>query len=128
MKVKRPIEIYIFHILWIALTTFKSFDNTPLFAKILWIAALVISVIQFANAVIRKHYFELHNNKLLINKDFFIRRYIEVDEIEKIKIEPGPFKYSTILLKNKTKVKFNDSYTDNKELKELMNNLNVQFE
>ena len=45
---------------------------------------------------------------------------IELSKIGKFVIEPSPFSNSKIVLKDKTDVKYSDSQTDDKKLKELM--------
>ena len=51
--------------------------------------------------IVKRNYFEIVDNKLVINKDYFRTTTIELDKIERIDIEPGPFSSSKIILKDK---------------------------
>ena len=77
------------------------------------------------NMIIKRNYIEIVNNKLIINRDYFRTTTIDLDKIEKINIEPGPFKSSRVILKDKTTVKYLDSQTNDKELKQFMGQFNI---
>src|SRR5690606_15837764 len=126
--IKRPIQAYIFHGLWIAMVIFWSTINSSEIGRwILWIGATAgtISLIQM---ILKRNYFEVADNKLIINEGIFQTKTIDLDKIEKFDIEPGLFTASKIILKDNTKIKYSDSQTDHKKLKELMGQYNIPVE
>jgi len=125
---KRPIRTYLIHGLWIALTFYYSTTSSSEFAQ--WVLRImtIIGMVSFSHMIIKRNYFEVVDNKLVINKDFFRTKTINLDLIEKFDIEPGPFSYSKIVLKDKTTVKYLDNQTDDKELKEFMGQFNIRVE
>jgi len=94
---------------------------------ILWIGA-VSGIISFVHMILKRNYFEVVDDKLVINEAIFRTKTIDLDKIEKFDIEPGPFTASKIILKDKTKVKYSDSQTDDRKLKELMEQHNIPVE
>ena len=78
--------------------------------------------------IVRRNYFEVADNKLIINEGIFRTTTIDLEKIEKFDIEPGPFTASKIILKVKTKIKYSDSQTNDKKLKEFMREYNIQVE
>jgi len=86
---------------------------------------LILGIVSFINILVNKYYIEIVESSIIIHQDFFRSKSISASDIEKIEIEPGPFKLSSILLKDRTKIKFNDNYIDLKELKEAMGNFNI---
>lgn len=87
-----------------------------------------MGTISFIGVLAKRNYFEVRDNKLIINKDYFRTQSIELDKIEKFDIEPGPFGSSKIILKDQTKIKFLDSQTDLKELKYFMGQFDIPVE
>ena len=94
---------------------------------ILWTGAAA-GIISLMHMILRRNYFEVADNKLIINEGFFKTTTIDLDKIEKFDIEPGPFTASKIILKDKTKIKYSDSQTDDKKLKEFMGQYNIPVE
>lgn len=86
---------------------------------------ICIGTASFISILLKRNYFEVKDNKLIINRDFFRTQLIELDKIEKLDIEPGPFTSSKIVLKDKTMIKYADRYTDYKELKHFMGQFNI---
>jgi len=78
--------------------------------------------------ILKRNYFEVADNKLIINEGIFQTKTIDLDKIEKFDIEPGLFTASKIILKDNTKIKYSDSQTDHKKLKELMGQYNIPVE
>ncbi len=128
LKVKRPITVFVFHGLWILWGLYKLTNSNSTFGQFSWSILTLLASINLWSMLRKKNYFELIDNKLIINKDFFQTQSIDVDKIEKIDIEPGPFKYSRIILRDKTEIKFNDSYVDKTDLKEFMGRLSIPIE
>jgi hypothetical protein len=123
--IKRLAQIYIFHGLLSALVIYKIFNSATILGRSSLILILVLGIFSFANILINKYYIEIVESTIVIHQDFFRSKSINVSDVEKIEIEPGPFKLSSILLKDKTKIKFNDNYIDLKELKETMSNFKI---
>jgi hypothetical protein len=123
--IKRHIRIYIFHGLLTALVIYKILNSVTIVGKSSLTLILILGVLSFLNILVYRHYIEIVESSVVIHQDYFRTKSVNVKDIEKIEIEPGPFKFSFILLKNKTKVKFNDNYIDIKELKEAMSNFNI---
>jgi hypothetical protein len=122
---KRPFQTYLTHGLWIALTAYYSTTNSTEFGQ--WTLRLMtlIGTVSLIHMIIKRNYIEIVNNKLIINRDYFRTTTIDLDKIEKINIEPGPFKSSRVILKDKTTVKYLDSQTNDKELKQFMGQFNI---
>ncbi len=126
--IKRPIQAYFFHGLWIAMVIFWSTKNSSEMGRwILWIGATA-GLVSLIHMTLRRNYFEIADNKLIINDGIFRTKTIDLDKIEKFDIEPGPFTASKIILKDKTRIKYSDSQTDDKKLKELMGQYNIPVE
>lgn len=126
--IKRPIRAYFFHGLWITMMIVWSITNSWEMGRwILWIGA-VSGIISFVHMILKRNYFEVVDDKLVINEAIFRTKTIDLDKIEKFDIEPGPFTASKIILKDKTKVKYSDSQTDDRKLKELMEQHNIPVE
>jgi hypothetical protein len=122
---KRPIQVYLVQGLWIAMIIFWSTINSSEIAPwILWIGA-VAGIFSLTHMIVRRNYFEVTGNKLVINEGIFKKTTIDLDKIEKFDIEPGPFTASKIILKDKTKIKYSDSQADDKKLKEFMEQYNI---
>lgn len=126
--IKRPIQAYLLHGLWIAIVIFWSTTNSSEIGRwILWIGGAA-GTISLTHMIVRRNYFEVADNKLIVYEGFFKTTTIDLDKIEKFDIEPGPFTASKIILKDKTKIKYSDSQTDDKKLKEFMGQYNIPVE
>jgi hypothetical protein len=125
---RRPIQVYIYHGLWIVLTALYAIKNSSDFGRWTLIVMAIVGTVSFISILAKRNYFEVKDNKLIINKDYFRTQLIELDKIEKFDIEPGPFGSSKIILKDQTKIKFLDSQTDQKELKDFMGQFDIPVE
>ncbi len=126
--IKRPIQGYLLQGLWTAMIIYLSTMNSSEIGRlVLWTGSFA-GIISLGHMIVRRNYFEVVDNKLIINEGFFRRTTVELDKIEKFDIEPGPFTASKILLKDKTKIKYSDSQTDDKKLKEFMGQYNIPVE
>lgn len=94
---------------------------------VLWIGATA-GIISLIHITLKRNYFEVADNKLIINEGIFRTKTIDLDKIEKFDIEPGPFTASKIILKDKTKINYSDNQTDDKKLKMLMRQYNIPVE
>jgi hypothetical protein len=126
--IKRPIQAYFFHGLWIAMMSFWSATNSSEIGRWILCSGAVGGTISLTHMIVRRNYFEVADNKLIINEGIFRTTTIDLEKIEKFDIEPGPFTASKIILKDKTKIKYSDSQTDGKKLKEFMREYNIQVE
>jgi hypothetical protein len=111
--------------LWMIWASYKSTVSHTTVGQFLWIFSDVLVALNLVNILRHSNYLEFADNKIIIHKDFFRTKVIDVDVIDQVIIEPGPFKYSKILLKDKTEVKINDSYADGKDMKEFMEQLKI---
>ncbi len=126
--IKRPAKAYVLHVLWIAMVIFWSTTNSSEIGQwILWIG-VGAGTISLTHLIVRRNYFEIVDNKLIINDSLFKTTTIDMDKIEKFDLEPGPFTASKIVLRDKTKIKYADSQTDDKKLKEVMRQFNIPVE
>jgi hypothetical protein len=125
MKVKRPLSVYLFMGLWLIWAAYKSTVSKTATGQLLWITSDLLVALNLINILRKPNYLELADSKIVINKGYFRTNVIDVHEIEKVVIEPGPFKYSLIILKDKTAIKFNDHYADANELREFMKELQI---
>jgi hypothetical protein len=125
---RRPLQAYLIHGLWIALTIYYSTTNSTEFGQ--WSLRLMtlVGTVSLIHMIIKRNYFEIVDNKLIINRDYFRATTIDLDKIEKINIKPGPFTSSSIILKDKTTVKYLDSQTNDKDLKQFMGQFNIPVE
>ena len=105
----------------------STINSSEIGRWVLWIGAFA-GIISLGHMIVRRNYFEVVDNKLIINEGLFKRTIVDLDKIEKFDIEPGPFTASKILLKDKTKIKYSDSQTDDKKLKEFMGHYNIPVE
>jgi hypothetical protein len=128
LELKRPRRVYLYHCLWIVATVFYATQNSSNFGRLTLIVMAIVGTVSFLNILMKRNYFELKDNKLIINKDFFRTQVIDLDKIERVNIEPGPFTSSKIVLRDKTKIKYMDSHADDKELKEFMGQFNIPVE
>src|SRR5689334_6243188 len=99
MKVRRPTSVFVFLGIWIIWASYKSTISTTAFGQFSWIALDLLAAVNLLNILRKANYFELIVNKIIINKGYFRTETVDVDKIEKISIEPGPFKFSKIILK-----------------------------
>ena len=86
-----------------------------------------IATISLISILVYGNYIELIDSQIVIHRDFFRTQSLPVQDFEQIKIEPGPFTSSYILLRNQTTVKINDAYINNDDLKEVMKQLNPEM-
>jgi hypothetical protein len=129
LKFRRPIIAYLFPVLLILWSLYKAFHSPTTFNQFLWYAVTLLASVILTNILRKRNYFEISGNKLIINRDFFRTRTIELDEIEKINFGDSWLLTSpSIILKNKTKIKFNNNYLDTYELKKTMEQLGIPIE
>ena len=126
--VRRPLQVYLYHVAWIAATVIYAYRNSTVFGRSTLIVMSIIGTFSFISLLLKPNYFEVKDRMLVMNKDFFRKKCIEIDKIEKLDIEPSPFTWSKIVMKDKTEIKYWDSHVDDKELKEFMSQFNIPIE
>lgn len=126
---KRPIYAYLIHVLWFGLVAYWLATRPPtgIGRWVVW-AAAAINVISFIYIILKRYYFEVVDDKLIINENVFKTTIIDLDKIEKIDMEPGPLTASKIVLKDQTKIKFQDGQVNEKKLREFMRQYNIPVE
>jgi len=125
---KRSPQAYLTHVLWIALMIYLTLANASELGRWSCLFLTSLGTISFIHMLVKRNYFEVMDNKLIINRNYFRKAIIELDQIEKVNIEPGPFISSRIILKDKTTVKILDSQTNYKQLKQFMDQFNIAVE
>jgi hypothetical protein len=128
LELKRPRQVYLTHGLWVVATVFFATQNSSNVGRLTLVVMACVGAASLISMLMRKNYFEVKNNTLIIHNDFFRTKSIELDKIEKVKIEPGPFTLSKIILKDNTQIKYHDSQVDDKELREFMAQFSIQVE
>lgn len=128
VKVRRPLSVYVFMGLWMIWASYKSTVSQTTIGQFLWLISDVLVALNSVNMLSYTHYLEWIDSKVVIHRDYFRTRVIDVDRIDEVILEPGPFSYSKIKLKDGTEVKFNDTYADGKDLKEFMERLRISME
>lgn len=127
MKIRRPFRVYIYHGLFILLTSYRAFSSISTVGRYSLILLACIATISLISILVYGNYIELIDSQIVIHRDFFRTQSLPVQDFEQIKIEPGPFTSSYILLRNQTTVKINDAYINNDDLKEVMKQLNPEM-
>lgn len=95
-------------------------------ARAIWGGLFVLGVALTIRALLKPQYMELSGTKLTIYGHYFRTKTIDIGDIERIEVEPGPFSHSKIVLKeNKGYVKFDDYQVRNEEFAALVKALNV---
>ena len=126
--IKRPIQGYLIQGLWVAMLIFWSTTNSSEIGRwVLWTGAAA-GTISLTYMILRQNYFEVIDNKLIINEGVFRTTTIDLDKIEKFDIKLGPFTASKIILRDKSKIRYSDSQTNDKELREFMGQFNIPVE
>ena len=125
IKVRRPLTSHIFHGLWILLTLYKTVDSqSP--GKFIWGLLFIVSIALLVRVIFKGSYLEKDGSSLIINGDFFQTRTVQITDIERVEIEPGPFSDSRIILKDgKGRVKFNYHNVNSEDFNDLMRSINV---
>lgn len=122
-NVRRTFWSYLTYIVLLLLTLSKlllSHTSMPLYWMVIGFGAIVILV----RLIVKPYYFEIKGTKLIINRDLFYQYSIELDDIEKFEVNPGPFSKSYIKLKNfKLGYEFNYYVVNDNDFEELRKSL-----
>ena len=125
---KRPIQTYLLHIFWIALGVYYTMKDISAFGQWILGATTFIGVISLLHIVIRRNYFEVVGRKLVIQRDFFRTKVIDLDNIERLELQANPFSLPRIILKDNRTVRYLESQTNVRELREFMKQFNIPVE
>ena len=125
---KRNIQTYLLYTLWIGLSCYSLTTNTSAFGQRTLILVIFVSGLTLLHMLVKRNYFEVINGRLIINRSFFQTKIIDLDSIEKVVIEAGPFSTSKIILKDKKRIKYWHNEMNDKRCKELMGELNIPVE
>lgn len=126
--VKRPIPAYAIPAFWIFFSSYNSTRVNSEFMIWFFRTAAAGFVVFLIYLLVRRNYFEVIGSKLFVNENIFKRRVFDLDSIEKFDIEPGPFTSSKIILKDGSKIAYSDNQTNDKKLKEFMQEFNIPVE
>jgi hypothetical protein len=110
------------------LTAAYAVRNSTDFGRGTLVIMAAVGTVSFITILLRRNYFEVKDNNLIIQKGYFRTQSIALNKIEKLDIQPGPFGSSKIVLKDRTTVKFHDSQADLKELKYFMGQFGIPVE
>ncbi len=124
-ELKRPNQTYLLNAGWIVFLIYSSTINSTTIG--IWSLRLLAfaAIISFIHKTIKRNYMEIYDDKLLINRDFFRKTLIKLNQIEKIKIESGPLSSSRIFLKDNSSIKFSDDQLSTRDLKEVMSQYKI---
>ena len=94
-----------------------------------WIFIGLGSLVILTRLILKPYYFEIKGTRLIINRDFFYKDYVEVNDIDKIELEEGPFSKSHIRLKDhKMGLDFNYFIVNDKDFNRLKESLQLRVE
>ena len=119
---------YFFGVSWIIIAIYWSSQQAPGLGQWTFRILMVAGLISLIHKIIKRNYFEITDDKLVLNDNIFRKRTIPLDKIERIEIQTGTFTSSKIILKDETKISYSDNQTDDKELKKLMATFNISVE
>lgn len=92
-----------------------------------WVFAALCSLILLVRIILKPYYFEVHDSRLIINRDLFYQEYVEINDIEKIELEDGLFSKSYIKLKDhKMGLEFNYFIINDRDFNRLKEEYNLQ--
>lgn len=128
LEIKRPIKVYLYDGLWIYMTILYGIKNSTIFGRSILILMACIGAVSFISVLIKRNYFEIKDKELIINKSFFRTQSVQLNEIDRVEIEPSPFVSSKIYLKDGRLIKYLDSIVNEKSIKELLGPFNIPVE
>jgi hypothetical protein len=128
MKLQRTWRGNIYYILWAAFSFTNFMNSISPVKKYVWLASGIIASLLLTSLLLKGNYMEVINEQLLIHDDFFKTRRINIADIEKMVNKPGPLKSAYFLLKDNSKVKFNEASVNYTALRDLMRQLKIDVE
>lgn len=87
------------------------------------------SLVILTRLIMKPYYIEIKGTRLIINRDLFYEDYVEIDDIDKIELQEGPFSKSHIRLKDHKKgLDFNYFIVNDKDFNRLKKSLQLRVE
>ncbi|GIL22558.1 MAG: hypothetical protein BroJett042_10710 [Bacteroidota bacterium] len=127
-KVRRSLWSYMSYGLLLLLCLSKLFLTQTSWTYY-WIFIGLGSLVILTRLILKPYYFETRGTRLIINRDFFYEDYVEIDDIDKIESEEGPFSKSHIRLKDhKMGLDFNYFIVNDKDFNRLKESLQLRVE
>ncbi len=127
-KVRRSLWSYMSYGLLLLLCLSKLFLTQTSWTYY-WIFIGLGSLVILTRLILKPYYFETRGTRLIINRDFFYEDYVEIDDIDKIELEEGPFSKSHIRLKDhKMGLDFNYFIVNDKDFNRLKESLQLRVE
>jgi len=125
-KVRRTFWSYASYGLLILLCIMKIFIVGTSW-NFMWIFIAISSTIILFRLFLKPYYFEIKGTRLIINRDFFYEDSMELKDIEKFEINPGPLSKSHIKLKDfKMGHEFNYYIVNDKDFDQLKQTLDLK--
>jgi hypothetical protein len=128
MKLQRTWRGNIYYILWAAFSFTNFVNSISPVKKYVWLGSGILASILLIIILLKSTYMEVVNEELLIRNDFFKTDKVKIANIEKMVSKPSPMKSAYFLLKDNSKVKFNEASVNYTALRELMRQLNITVE
>lgn len=128
MKLQRTWRGNIYYILWAAFSFTNFMNSISPVKKYVWLGSGILASILLIIILMKSIYMEVVNEELLIRNDFFKTDRIKIADIEKMVSKPGAMKSAYFLLKDNSRVKFNEASVNYTALRELMHQLNITVE
>lgn len=128
MKLQRTWRGNIYYILWAAFSFTNFMNSISPIKKYVWLASGIVASLLLIILLIKGNYMEVVNEQLLIYHDFFKTKKINIADIEKMVSKPGVLKSAYFLLKDNSKVTFNEASVNYTALHDLMRQLKINVE
>lgn len=124
---RRSFTAFVRPVFW--LLTSLYFFLSPGNWNYIWIINLALASAALISIILRPRYFQITDSSLIINRSFFRRDVIEIQNIEKIELQDGPFSPSQIRLKgNQAPVVFDYYSIRDSDLKKMVDHLEIDME
>jgi hypothetical protein len=117
---KRPFRTLLIHAILIITLFYLSTRITSDAGQWIFRVMGIVVGISLTHMLMRRNYFEVLNNQLIIQEAFFQTKAIDLKKIAKVSIESGWFTPPKIILKDKTEIRYSAGQVNDKELKEFM--------
>ena len=118
---------YLCHILFIYLCVVYAIRFSTFSVRFTLIALTCLGLVSLINCLVRRNYFEIKGNKLVINFTFFFTRSIELKDINRVEIESRLF-FSKIYLHSGRTIWYSHAVATEAKVKELLGQFNIPVE
>jgi len=128
-RVRRTWMSYMTYLLLFLTCLGNLYLTQALSKKYYWIFIGLAVLPVLIRLILKPNYFEIKGTRLIINRDLFYTDSIELEYIEKIELEEGPFSKSHIRLKDhRMGLEFNYFIVNDKDFNELKTALKLTVE